>query len=46
MEIKRINLLWANHKDMEHNILLEIYNDMQFEFVCTVVEALEAAFEY
>jgi ATP-dependent Lon protease len=45
-EIKSINLPWANCKDMEHDISLEIYNNMQFEFVCTVVEVLEAAFEH
>ncbi|KIM72664.1 hypothetical protein PILCRDRAFT_93371 [Piloderma croceum F 1598] len=43
-EIKRINLPWANRKDMEHDVSLKIYNNMQFEFVCTV--NLEAAFEY
>jgi ATP-dependent Lon protease len=44
-QIKKIILPWANHKDVEHDIALEIRSKMQFVFVRTVEEALEAAFE-
>jgi ATP-dependent Lon protease len=37
-------LPWANRKDVEHDVALEIRNEMQFVFVRTVIEGLEAAF--
>ncbi|KIM90045.1 hypothetical protein PILCRDRAFT_812855 [Piloderma croceum F 1598] len=43
-QIKKVILPWANRKDVEHDVALEIRNEMQFVFVRTVVEALEAAF--
>lgn len=44
-QIEKVILPWANQKDVEHDIALEIRNDMQFVFVRTIEEALEAAFE-
>jgi ATP-dependent Lon protease len=35
---------WANRKDVEHDIAPEIRNAVQFVFVRTVEEVLEAAF--
>jgi ATP-dependent Lon protease len=35
---------WANRKDVEHDVAPEIRNEMEFVFVRTVQEALEAAF--
>jgi len=43
-QVKTVILPWANRKDVEHDVALEIRNEMQFVFVRTVVEALEAAF--
>ncbi|KAH0579627.1 hypothetical protein H2248_002477 [Termitomyces sp. 'cryptogamus'] len=43
-QITKVILPWANRKDVEHDIALEIRNEMEFVFVRTVREALEAAF--
>lgn len=43
-QITKVILPWANRKDVEHDVALEIRNEMQFVFVRTVKEALEAAF--
>ncbi|KAF8999813.1 Lon protease C-terminal proteolytic domain-containing protein [Cyathus striatus] len=43
-QITKVILPWANRKDVEHDVALEIRNEMQFVFVRTVREALEAAF--
>jgi ATP-dependent Lon protease len=37
-------LPWGNRKDVDHDVALEIRNEMEFVFVRTVREALEAAF--
>lgn len=42
--IKKVILPWANRKDVEHDVAREIRNDMQFVFVRTIEEAIEAAF--
>jgi ATP-dependent Lon protease len=38
-------LPWANRKDVDHDVSLEVRNEMKFVFVRTVREALDAAFE-
>ncbi|KDR78343.1 hypothetical protein GALMADRAFT_138444 [Galerina marginata CBS 339.88] len=43
-QITKVILPWANRKDVEHDVALEIRNEMEFVFVRTVREALEAAF--
>ncbi|KAJ6630118.1 ATP-dependent protease La [Mycena sp. CBHHK59/15] len=43
-QITKVILPWANRKDVEHDIALEIRNVMEFVFVRTVNEALVAAF--
>ncbi|KAF8889077.1 Lon protease C-terminal proteolytic domain-containing protein [Infundibulicybe gibba] len=43
-QITKVILPWANRKDVEHDVALEIRNEMEFVFVKTVREALEAAF--
>ena len=43
-QIKKVILPWANRKDVEHDVAPEIRGEMQFVFVRTVKEALEAAF--
>ncbi|PFH45178.1 hypothetical protein AMATHDRAFT_71942 [Amanita thiersii Skay4041] len=43
-QITKVILPWGNRKDVEHDVALEIRNEMQFVFVKTVREALEAAF--
>jgi ATP-dependent Lon protease len=42
--VTKVILPWANRKDVEHDVALEIRNEMEFVFVRTVREALEAAF--
>lgn len=42
--ITRVILPWANRKDVEHDVPPEVRAAMQFTFVRTVEEALEAAF--
>ena len=42
--ITKVILPWANRKDVEHDVPLEVRASMQFVFVRTVEEALEAAF--
>ncbi|OBZ74418.1 Lon protease 2, peroxisomal [Grifola frondosa] len=41
---EKVILPWANRKDVEHDVPLEIRSEMQFAFVRTIEEALEAAF--
>ncbi|KAG6840496.1 hypothetical protein C0991_006326 [Blastosporella zonata] len=43
-QVTKVILPWANRKDVEHDIAPEIRNEMEFVFVRTVREALEAAF--
>ncbi|KAG6836975.1 hypothetical protein H0H93_016928 [Arthromyces matolae] len=43
-QITKVILPWANRKDVEHDVALEIRNEMEFVFVRTLKEALEAAF--
>jgi ATP-dependent Lon protease len=43
-QVTKVILPWANRKDVEHDVAAEIRNEMQFVFVRTVGEALEAAF--
>ncbi|TFK29108.1 ATP-dependent protease La [Coprinopsis marcescibilis] len=43
-QITKVILPYANRKDVEHDVALEIRNEMEFVFVKTVTEALEAAF--
>ncbi|EGN91785.1 hypothetical protein SERLA73DRAFT_100131 [Serpula lacrymans var. lacrymans S7.3] len=43
-QIRKVILPWANRKDVEHDVAPEIRSEMQFVFVRTVNEALEAAF--
>ena len=42
--ITKVILPWANRKDVEHDVVPEIRNEMEFVFVRTVMEGLEAAF--
>ena len=42
--MKKVILPWANRKDVDHDVPREIQNDLQFFFVKTVSEGLEAAF--
>ncbi|KAG5652056.1 hypothetical protein H0H81_006453 [Sphagnurus paluster] len=43
-QVTKVILPWANRKDVEHDVAPEIRNEMEFVFVRTVREALEAAF--
>ncbi|KAJ7224383.1 ATP-dependent protease La [Mycena pura] len=43
-QITKVILPWANRKDVEHDVAQEIRHVMEFVFVRTVNEALEAAF--
>ncbi|KIJ60939.1 hypothetical protein HYDPIDRAFT_177239 [Hydnomerulius pinastri MD-312] len=43
-QIRKVILPWANRKDVEHDVAPEIRREMQFFFVRTIDEALEAAF--
>jgi ATP-dependent Lon protease len=43
-KVSKVILPWANRKDVEHDVAAEIRNEMQFVFVRTVGEVLEAAF--
>ncbi|KAK7031398.1 Lon protease-like protein [Favolaschia claudopus] len=43
-QITKVILPWANRKDVEHDVAMEIRNVMEFVFVRTVNEALVAAF--
>ncbi|KAJ7493431.1 ATP-dependent protease La [Mycena galericulata] len=43
-QITKVILPWANRKDVEHDVALEIRSVMEFVFVRTVDEALVAAF--
>jgi len=42
--ITKVILPWANRKDVEHDVAPEIRNEMEFVFVRTMQEALQAAF--
>ncbi|KAH8084891.1 ATP-dependent protease La [Cristinia sonorae] len=42
--IKKVILPWANRKDVEQDVPPEVRNEMQFCFVRTIEEVLEAAF--
>lgn len=42
--MKKVILPWANRKDVDHDVPREVKDDMQFFFVKTVSEGLEAAF--
>ncbi|KDQ54462.1 hypothetical protein JAAARDRAFT_209196 [Jaapia argillacea MUCL 33604] len=43
-KISKVILPWANRKDVEHDVTAEVRNSMQFVFVRTIEEALQAAF--
>ncbi|KAM5532690.1 hypothetical protein V8D89_013659 [Ganoderma adspersum] len=43
-QITKVILPWANRKDVEHDVPLEVRADMQFAFVRTMEEVLDAAF--
>ncbi|KAG2107624.1 Lon protease C-terminal proteolytic domain-containing protein [Suillus discolor] len=43
-QIRKVILPWANRKDVEHDVALEVRREMQFFFVRTIDEALQAAF--
>jgi ATP-dependent Lon protease len=43
-QIRKVIIPWANRKDVEHDVALEVRREMQFFFVRTIDEALEAAF--
>ncbi|KAG0702146.1 Lon protease C-terminal proteolytic domain-containing protein [Suillus ampliporus] len=43
-QIRKVILPWANRKDVEHDVAIEVRREMQFCFVRTIDEALEAAF--
>ncbi|KAJ7257947.1 ATP-dependent protease La [Mycena haematopus] len=43
-QITKVILPWANRKDVEHDVAMEIRSVMEFVFVRTVNEALVAAF--
>lgn len=43
-QIRKVILPWANRKDVEHDVALEVRREMQFFFVRTIDEALDAAF--
>ncbi|OAX40690.1 ATP-dependent protease La [Rhizopogon vinicolor AM-OR11-026] len=43
-QIRKVILPWANRKDVEHDVAPEVRREMQFFFVRTIDEALEAAF--
>lgn len=43
-QITKVILPWANRKDVEHDVALDIRREMEFVFVKTVREALDAAF--
>ena len=42
--VTKVILSWANRKDVEHDVAPEVRNEMEFVFVRTVREVLEAAF--
>lgn len=42
--VTKVILPWANRKDVDHDVPPEVRSIMQFSFVRTVEEALEAAF--
>lgn len=42
--MKKVILAWANRKDVDHDVPREVKDSMQFFFVKTVSEGLEAAF--
>lgn len=42
--ITKVILPWSNRKDVEHDVPVEVRSAMEFAFVRTVEEALEAAF--
>ncbi|KAI5993396.1 ATP-dependent protease La [Pisolithus marmoratus] len=43
-KVQKIVLPWANKRDVEREVALEVQQQMQFHFVQTIDEALEAAF--
>ncbi|TBU30927.1 ATP-dependent protease La [Dichomitus squalens] len=43
-QVNKVILPWANRKDVEHDVPLEVRADIQFVFVRTMEEVLEAAF--
>jgi len=42
--MKKVILPWANRKDVDHDVPREVKDSIQFFFVKTVSEGLEAAF--
>lgn len=43
-KMTKMILPWANRKDVEHDVPKVVQKDLQFVFVKTLTEALEAAF--
>lgn len=43
-QITKVIMPWANRKDVEQDVPLEVRAEMQFVYVRTMDEALEAAF--
>ncbi|GBE87130.1 Lon protease homolog 2, peroxisomal [Sparassis crispa] len=43
-QIAKVVLPWANRKDVEHDVPLEVRSDIEFVYVRTIEEVLEAAF--
>ncbi|KAH7882224.1 ATP-dependent protease La [Phlebopus sp. FC_14] len=43
-QVRKIILPWANRKDVEHDVAPEVRRELQFFFVRTIDEALDAAF--
>jgi ATP-dependent Lon protease len=43
-QITKVILPWGNRKDVEYDVAMEIRNEMEFVYVRTVGEVLEAAF--
>jgi hypothetical protein len=43
-QITKVIIPWGNRKDVEYDVAMEIRNEMEFVYVRTVGEVLEAAF--
>ncbi|EED81105.1 predicted protein [Postia placenta Mad-698-R] len=43
-QVTKVILPWANRKDVEHDVPLEVRTEMEFVFVRTLEDVLEAAF--
>jgi ATP-dependent Lon protease len=43
-QIKKVIIPWANRKDVEHDVTAKIRNSIEFVFVQTIEEVIQAAF--